>query len=102
MDKNWRPTRSETPWVKELPSDNVKRQMRFCTRRFEGPIDETATEQWLSLSGAEDLLLFASAYPYFDAMNSDALNGMPAACRTAIGAANAQALFGLNSAMEPA
>lgn len=94
MDKIWRPTRNETPWVKELPSSTVMRHVRFCSRRFEGPVRDDQAERWHSLSKTAELVLFASGYPYHDTLDpGTALDKMQDDCREAVASANAEALF---------
>ncbi|MCB1549562.1 MAG: amidohydrolase family protein [Hyphomicrobiaceae bacterium] len=94
MDKNWRPTRRETPWVEELPSAYVRRQVRFCTSLLEGPSDPAVAEGWLELGEGADLLVYASRYPFHDYQSPAAASvGLPDASRERIMGGNAAALF---------
>lgn len=93
MDKNWLPTRNETPWVTEKPSDYVARHVRFCTRKNEGPAG-VPPEKWLALSGAKDLLIYGSGYPFHYTLDPDAaVAGMSDECRRAVSSGNAEAFF---------
>ncbi len=66
MDKNWRPTRHETPWMTETPTAYLGEHVRFLTHRLEGPGDPATRARWLALSGAADLLMYGSSYPAWD------------------------------------
>ncbi len=71
FDKNYKGLRSECPWLKELPSDYVRRFFRFGTQGVEfGP----PAEFWRLLAsvGAEELLMFSSNYPRWDHEPPDA------------------------------
>jgi predicted TIM-barrel fold metal-dependent hydrolase len=72
MDKDWRPTRRETPWIKQLPSTYLRGHVRFCADRFELPEDPHIAEEWLELTNADELVLYASNYPYWDAFDPHA------------------------------
>lgn len=94
MDKNWRPTRNETPWVKEPPSSSIVRHVRFCAKRLEGPLEAEQTERWHEIAKTADLLLFASSYPYHDVLDPSAvLDGMEMECRDAVASGNARSIF---------
>ncbi|MEZ5842676.1 MAG: amidohydrolase family protein [Hyphomicrobiaceae bacterium] len=85
MDKNWRPTHREMPWSKALPSSVVKQNVRFCTHALSGPDNPAVAADWLEMSGAASMLMYASRYPYFDyAAPADLLPVLPAAIRDAI------------------
>ncbi|HVB11018.1 MAG TPA: amidohydrolase family protein [Bacillota bacterium] len=66
MDKNWRPTRHEIPWVDRTPSAYLREHVRFLTRRREGPADAATRGRWLQLADAGNLLLYGSGYPGWD------------------------------------
>lgn len=102
MDKNWLPTRNETPWVTEKPSAYVERNIRFCTKKHEGPLGDVP-EKWLSLSSAQNLLVYGSGYPFHDTLQPEAaINGMPAECRQFVASGNAVSLFNFAKALEVA
>ena len=66
MDENHRSLRAETPWLKRMPSEYVRDHMRFTTQ----PMPDMTADQMLAfveLLGSEELLLFSSDYPHFDA-----------------------------------
>jgi predicted TIM-barrel fold metal-dependent hydrolase len=98
MDKNWRPTRNETPWVDRTPSAYLKDHVRFLTRRLEGPDDPEIRARWLQLAGAADLLMFASGYPAWDACEPAAVtSGADPAMAARILGASARAWYRLQS-----
>ena len=68
MDENYRSLRAETPWLTKLPSRYVHDHVRFTTQ----PMPEMTAAQlhaFIELIGSDELLLFSSDYPHFDADN---------------------------------
>lgn len=64
-DQNYRELRSEVPWVKRLPSDIIREQVRFATQ----PTEEMSSEhfnQLIDQMGSEELLCFSTDYPHWD------------------------------------
>jgi predicted TIM-barrel fold metal-dependent hydrolase len=99
LDKDWRPTRFETPWVKRRPVDYLRDHVRFCAQKLEGPLDSAQYARWLDVSGAAELLLFASNYPCFDFLDPrDAFAGAPEELRTRVLGENARRLYRLDGA----
>lgn len=99
LDKDWRPTRHEMPWLRRMPSEYLRDHVRFCAHRLEGPRDPAKLTRWLEIADAGHLLLFASNYPrwdYFDARQ--AFLGTPAELRQRIMVENARELYGLPAA----
>lgn len=94
FDKNWRSTRSETPWTQHLPTSYLRQHVRFCTRPNEGPQDPAALAEWLRIGDGTGLLLFASKYPFWDFQDpQSAFAGIDEAMRRPIMAGNASALY---------
>lgn len=67
LDMNWRGMRAEVPWLKDLPSEIVRRHIRFGTQ----PLEHTDGRdkllfELLESMGGEDILVFASDYPHWD------------------------------------
>jgi predicted TIM-barrel fold metal-dependent hydrolase len=76
IDRDWRQSRVEIPWVERPPSDYLPDHVRFVTQPEDGLTDGVQLEEdLLRITRAEQLLLFGSHYPYWD--NQDA--------RTALG-----------------
>jgi uncharacterized protein len=67
FDKEWKGLRREVPWVRDLPSEYIRKQVRFTTSPFDIPLDDRAAvdfvldEIW---SGAG--LLFSTDYPHWN------------------------------------
>lgn len=73
MDMDWPITRTEVPWVKQMPSDYLRQHVRFVTNRLEGPPDsepETVVE-WARRTDAAHLLVYGSGYPVWSAARPD-------------------------------
>ena len=65
LDKHWRTLRSETPHLKLLPSEYIRRNVWFTTQPMEEPAVRAHlldTIEWIGW----DRLLFASDYPHWD------------------------------------
>lgn len=95
MDENFRSLRAETPWLKRMPSRYVHDHMRFTTQ----PMPDMTSDQLLAfveLMGSDDLLLFSSDYPHFDADNPfRAFPRVPPALMAKIFHENATSWYGL-------
>ncbi|WP_405146743.1 amidohydrolase [Nocardia salmonicida] len=63
FDKDWKGVWREVPWVKERPSDYVRRHMRFTTEPAQLPRDPRQIAQVVEMVGPE-LLMYASDYPH--------------------------------------
>jgi predicted TIM-barrel fold metal-dependent hydrolase len=64
-DQQYKELRHETPWVKRLPSQIIRDQMRFATQ----PIEEFTGEQLGTLIGqmeSDELVCFSTDYPHWD------------------------------------
>jgi hypothetical protein len=60
--------RQESPWVRRPPSEYVREHVSFTTQPLEvGLPDQALIELLGSIEGIEDLLLFSSDYPHWDA-----------------------------------
>lgn len=97
MDKEWKGLRRETPWNKELPSEYVRRHMRFTLQPLDAPPDSAQMREIIEQLGSEDLLLFATDYPHwhFDTPEEAFPAGLPAGLRQKIMADNARAFYRL-------
>ena len=98
LDKNYKSMRAECPWLTEMPSAYLKRNVRFGTQRIERP--ERADDLWtmLRLMDGENSLLFSSNYPRWDMeepADSVALSHAPADVRRRGAFQNAARLYGL-------
>lgn len=66
LDANYKALRKETPWLKRLPSEYFKTNIRMSTQPLEQP--ENVQHLWATLEAmdGENTLLFASDYPHWD------------------------------------
>jgi predicted TIM-barrel fold metal-dependent hydrolase len=62
----------EVPWVKERPSEYVRRHMRFTTEPAQLPQDPEQVAQVVEMVGPE-LLLYASDHPHDHGASSERL-----------------------------
>ncbi|PIC58314.1 amidohydrolase [Sporosarcina sp. P12(2017)] len=66
LDKNWKALRDEIPWVKMLPSEYIRRNIRLATQPFEEPFHPKDLVTLVEMIDAEDMLMFSSDYPHWD------------------------------------
>jgi predicted TIM-barrel fold metal-dependent hydrolase len=103
LDKNFKSMRAECPWLTELPSAYLRRNVRFGTHRLERPDGEGAAAglwTYLRAMGGARSLLFGSGYPSWDreapgdcfVLQTAGRDGPDTARR--IGYENAAALYG--------
>jgi predicted TIM-barrel fold metal-dependent hydrolase len=64
FDKDWKAVWREVPWVKDRPSEYVKRHFRATTAPAQLPADEGQVAQLAEMLGASELLMFASDHPH--------------------------------------
>jgi predicted TIM-barrel fold metal-dependent hydrolase len=66
LDSNYRALRKESPWLKMLPSEYFRRNVRMSTQPLEQP--GVIQHLWTILEAmdGENTLLFASDYPHWD------------------------------------
>ena len=68
LDKHYDTLRSESPWVKRLPSEYIREHVRVTTQPIElSPKRNQLIDLMSAPGGLEDVLCFASDYPHFDA-----------------------------------
>jgi predicted TIM-barrel fold metal-dependent hydrolase len=96
MDKEWKSLRSETPWVRRLPSAYVRDHIRLTTQPLDEPDDPAHLRQLLAMFPAEEILMFSSDYPHWDFDDpTRVFNDFPADFRRRIFYDNARQLYGL-------
>jgi predicted TIM-barrel fold metal-dependent hydrolase len=72
-DKTWRGVRNEVPWVKEAPSDIVRRHVRFTLQPTDEPPDAAQMESILEQIGSDDVLLYSTDYPHWQFDGQEAI-----------------------------
>jgi len=104
LDSNWRSLRSEAPWLKELPSETIRRHVRFTTQPLEQPGNVESLWRVLeAVDGLDEMLMFATDYPHWDFDEpSQVSRRLPAGWRDAVMSENARAFYRLPArAVEP-
>jgi uncharacterized protein len=66
LDKDWKALRDEIPWVKMLPSEYIRRNIRLATQPFEEAFRPKDILSIIEMIKAEDMLVFSSDYPHWD------------------------------------
>lgn len=66
MDANYKALRRETPWLKRLPSEYARTNVRFTTQPLETPPNNDWLIANLEAMDAKHTLMFASDYPHWD------------------------------------
>jgi uncharacterized protein len=92
-DAQYRELRLEVPWVKRLPSEHMRDNVRIATQ----PMGDVTTDQFLrmvEMAESEDMFVFATDYPHFDADTADVVLGrLPEQLQAKIRYKNAIATF---------
>jgi predicted TIM-barrel fold metal-dependent hydrolase len=95
MDKDWKGTRSEVPWVTEPPFETLRAHFRVATAPVDaGPVAQLARIiEWIDCA---ELLMFSSDYPHAnDDDEATLLEATPAAMRDGVLGENARAWYRL-------
>lgn len=65
MDSAYKGLRQETPWVKRMPSDYFRDNLRFTTQ----PWDDLTAKEFMNIvdmMGSDEMIMYASDYPHWD------------------------------------
>jgi hypothetical protein len=97
FDKDWKAVWREVPWVKDKPSEYVRRHVRAATAPAQLPADPTQAAQLAEMLAASEMLVFASDFPHEhgDGNLDTLLEVLDDAGREAVLRGNAAALYGL-------
>jgi uncharacterized protein len=99
FDKDWKGVWREVPWVKEPPSEYVRRHVVLTTAPAHLPDDAAAIDQLLEMLGGPGMLAYASDHPHEHGAGIDALLArLSAEDRAAVLVGNASELYGLSAA----
>jgi predicted TIM-barrel fold metal-dependent hydrolase len=66
MDKEFKALRQQAPFLKRLPSEYVKSNVRLTTQPIEEPRDIAHLMQIFNMIDGDEVLMYASDYPHFD------------------------------------
>lgn len=66
MDADWKSVRDYTPWVKKLPSEYLRSNIRFGSQPMPDVPTKADMETFLRWVWADEVLVFASDYPHWD------------------------------------
>lgn len=95
LDKNYKALRHEVPWLKQLPSEYIKRHFAITTQPIEEPEQPQHLVQLIEMCGADRMLMFASDYPHWDFDSpTEALNPLPKAMKERVFSKNAEEFYG--------
>jgi predicted TIM-barrel fold metal-dependent hydrolase len=70
LDQQYRELRTNIPWVKRLPSEHIRSNVKVATQ----PITEVTPGEFQALvemTETQDVFVFASDYPHYDADSAD-------------------------------
>jgi predicted TIM-barrel fold metal-dependent hydrolase len=95
FDRAYSRLRLETPWLKRAPSEYFLEHVRMTTQPLESPDDRRDLLSVLEAYGAEDLLVYSSDYPHWDADDVRYVaSRLPAKWHTKVFYDNARRLYG--------
>ncbi|GGM75543.1 amidohydrolase family protein [Dactylosporangium sucinum] len=98
MDTFGRPHLEQTPWSPNIPSSYLPDHTYFVHGLLDGPGDADFADEWLRMTGKEDMLLFGSSYPSWQTVTREDL---PAAWtpqqRAKVLGGNAAELYGIRA-----
>ncbi len=67
MDCFGRPHLEQTPWAPKMPSDYLPGHVYFIQGAMDGPGDVDFAGEWLGFTGKEDMVMYGSSYPHWQA-----------------------------------
>jgi predicted TIM-barrel fold metal-dependent hydrolase len=98
LDSDWKGLRSQTPWVKQAPSEYVFKHCKFTSQPMESPDRPGQLLDVFEWAKADQTLMFASDFPHWDFDSAEhAFPKMSAAMRQRILSETARELFRLPS-----
>jgi hypothetical protein len=78
LDKYWKGTRIEIPWIDRPPFEIVREHVRFSLTPFDAPPKQGDLEKVFEHMGSDKLLLFSTDYPHWQFDGGDVLpEGLP-------------------------
>jgi uncharacterized protein len=92
FDKDWKGIRREIPWLKQSPSELIRKHIRFSLTPTDAPPRGDALLEIMDQIGSEELILYSSDYPH--SHGSDLPAGLPENLARKIMSENARAFYG--------
>jgi predicted TIM-barrel fold metal-dependent hydrolase len=65
LDTLWLSMRDQTPWVERKPSEYLLDHVRVGFSRIDGDRGAVPDRDWLAQTGKDDLIMYASNYPFW-------------------------------------
>lgn len=99
MNKEWKGLRHNVPWVKELPSEYIRRHFRWSMLPLDASPETSQNQEILEQMGGEDLLLFATDFPHWHFDSTDEIwpSYMAKEVRSKLSLSNPQTFYNLGS-----
>jgi hypothetical protein len=98
FDKDWKAVWREVPWVKERPSEYVRRHFRATTAPVQLPPSPEQARELAEMLGAGEMLVYSSDYPHEHGDSLDLLmQALDDDGREAVLHGNAERFYGLGS-----
>jgi uncharacterized protein len=66
LDGDWKGLRDDTPWVKKLPSEDLRQHIRFGSQPMPNVPTKADLKTFLQWMWADEVVVFASDYPHWD------------------------------------
>jgi predicted TIM-barrel fold metal-dependent hydrolase len=66
LDADWKGLRTKYPWIKRLPSQTIRANIRFGSQPINEPETPADAEVFLRWLHADETVMFASDYPHWD------------------------------------
>jgi predicted TIM-barrel fold metal-dependent hydrolase len=99
FDNAYRQLRRETPWLRRSPSEYFHEHVRMSSQPLDSPSDTRELIAALDAYGAQDVLMFASDYPHWDADDVDHVAArLPTSWHAKVFHDNAADLYGWSAA----
>jgi predicted TIM-barrel fold metal-dependent hydrolase len=76
MDTEWRAAK-DVPWLTKRPSEYIRESVRFTTQPLEEPENPNDLVKLLELVHGDELLIYSSDYPHWDADEPDSTGFRP-------------------------
>jgi uncharacterized protein len=70
LDHQYISLRDQVPWVKQTPSDHLRRAVRFTTQPIE-KLTQRRFMSWIEDTAGDSMLMFSSDYPHYDSDEQD-------------------------------